>query len=168
MELIEHTIAWCRGEIFEGAFAAAFGLVVVIVAVLFWSLGTTPYSKALLIPMSVVGLLYVAAGTGLAIVNKNRIVQYQAEYERSPTDFLKAEKERAEGFIRGYPVTMNTLAGMIIVGLVLFHLWNAPLGRSIGLALLLLGFSAMFGDHFSEERGRQYYEHILDHSKAGS
>ena len=47
MEFIEHTVAWCRGEIFEGRLLALFGAVVVTLGLLFWRFGSTPGAKAM-------------------------------------------------------------------------------------------------------------------------
>ena len=48
MEFIEHTIAWCRGEIFEGRMLALFGAVIVALALIFWRVGSTPSARAML------------------------------------------------------------------------------------------------------------------------
>ena len=96
VEFVQLTLDWCRGEIFEGTLAAIFGLVVATGAFLFWKLGDTPYSKALFVPMLIVGLLYLAAGIGLVIVNNERIAEFPEQYARSPAEFVTAETARVD------------------------------------------------------------------------
>jgi len=161
MDFITLTLNWCKGEIFEGAVAAVFGVVLVICALLFWKVGTTPYSRAMVLPLLAVGALSAVAGVALVLTNQQRLVAFQAAYDEDPTAFKAAELERTKMFVAQYPTTMIVLTVMVIVGLALFHLWTSPMGRSISLCLILLGASAMFGDHFSEERGTAYYTQIL-------
>ena len=46
MEFIEHSVAWCRGEIFEGRMLALFGAAIVLLALVFARLGSTPSARA--------------------------------------------------------------------------------------------------------------------------
>ncbi len=77
MEFIQHTINWCKGEIFEGSMVALYGAVVVIASFLFRKMGTTPFTKAMFIPLLVVGLLCIIVGGGLVINNNKRIADYK-------------------------------------------------------------------------------------------
>jgi hypothetical protein len=67
MNFIEHTVNWCTGEIFEGKMIAMFGITVIIISIAFWKTGTTPFAKAIVVPLLVVGLLSATAGTGKGI-----------------------------------------------------------------------------------------------------
>ena len=42
MEFIQHTINWCKGEIFEGSMVALYGAVIVIVSISNFNLLTCP------------------------------------------------------------------------------------------------------------------------------
>ena len=77
MDFIQHTINWCSGEIFEGKLLALWGLAILIVTFFFWKTGTTPFAKAIVIPLLVVGLLTVASGASLVVNNNKRIVAFQ-------------------------------------------------------------------------------------------
>ena len=46
MDFVTHSIAWCRGEIFEGRMFGLFGLVVLMVAVAYWKMAATPSARA--------------------------------------------------------------------------------------------------------------------------
>ena len=161
MEFIDHTLAWCRGEIFEGRVLALWGFVILVVAIIYWQLGTTPAARAMLLPLLLVGGLSMVVGVSMNFTNQNRITAYQAAHEENPTAFVKSEKERTEAFIQWYPYTMFSFAAVIIAGLGLFLFLPTPVGRAWGLGLILLGMSVLFLDHFSEERAGRYHAQIM-------
>lgn len=161
MEFIEHTIAWCRGEIFEGRMLALFGAVVVTLALLFWRFGSTPGARAMFVPLLVVGALALAVGITMSFNNQTRINTYSAAFSEDPEAFVQSERARTEAFIKWYPYTMYTFSVVILIGCAVF-LWKpTPVGRAIGLATLVLGLSVLFLDHFSEERANDYHLQIM-------
>lgn len=161
MEFIEHSIAWCRGEIFEGRMLALFGAVIVTLALIFWRMGSTPSARAMFIPLLVVGALALVAGLSMNFSNQARIGTYRAAYVDNSTQFVEAERARTEAFIKWYPYTMYTFSVVILLGIGVF-LWKpTPVGRAIGLATLVLGLSVLFLDHFSEERADGYHSQII-------
>ena len=162
MEFIQHTINWCKGEIFEGSMVALYGAVIVIVAILFRKMGTTPFTKAMFIPLLVVGLLCIIVGGSLVVNNNRRIVEYRKAFEMNPQEFIKSEKERTDNFIKWYPNTMYIAAGVIIIGVGCYLFWGGAWGRALGLSLLLLCLSVLFLDNFSEERADIYHQAIVN------
>ncbi len=110
------------------------------------------------LPFLLLGLL--ASGTGLSLMmsNEKRLIDYLQAFDTSPNEFLASKKLRTEGFIRWYPYGMSTL---IIIGIALFLFLPTATGRAYGLATILLGFSILFLDHFSEERAHRYHGKIL-------
>jgi hypothetical protein len=161
MNFIEHTVNWCTGEIFEGKMIAVFGITVIIISIAFWKTGTTPFAKAIVVPLLVVGLLSVTVGTGMVINNNKRIVAYKAACQENPTAFIQSEKERTDDFIKWYPYTQYIMSAIIIAGIGCYIFLGGAWGRAIGLALILFGFSVLFIDHFSEERAEIYHKHIV-------
>lgn len=168
MELIEHTVAWCRGEIFEGRMLALFGAVVVGVALVFWRVGSTPSARAIVVPLLFVGALALIVGVSMSFNNQARIGRYRAAYADDPAAFVESERARTEAFIKWYPYTMYAFSAVIVIGCSVF-LWKpTPLGRAIGLAAILLGFAVLVLDHFSEERADGYHAEIMRASVAAS
>ena len=168
MEFIEHTVAWCRGEIFEGRLLALFGAVVVTLGLLFWRFGSTPGAKAMFVPLLAVGALGLAVGLSMNFSNQSRIDTYRAAYAENPAAFVQSERERTEAFIEWYPYTMYSFAVITILGLAVY-LWRpTPLGRAIGLATLVLGLGVLFLDHFSEERADGYHTQIVQQLERGA
>jgi len=56
----------------------------------------------------------------------------------------------------------NSMAGLIIVGLLFLLFMGSPDWKGIGIGLILLGFSIIFLDHFSEERAGTYHLKIIE------
>jgi len=77
MDFIEHTIDWCKGEIFEARIILLCGIAVIALAFLFYKMGTTPNAKAMLYPLLVVGILFVGIGIAMSVSNANRITEFQ-------------------------------------------------------------------------------------------
>jgi hypothetical protein len=161
MNFIHHTLNWCRGEIFEGKIFALYGLVVVVISIIFWKTGKTTFTKTMFVPLLIVGLLCTIAGASLVINNNKRINDFQMAFEKDPGAFVKSEKERTDNFIKWYPYTHYIMAAITIIGLGSFILWGSAWGRAIGLGLILLAFSILFLDHFSEERADIYHKKIV-------
>lgn len=165
MDFIQYTLNWCKGEIFEGKLLALYGVAIICIAFLFWKFGSTLFAKKMFIPMLIIGLLCALIGGSLVVNNNKRIVDYQKSYQENPAQFVKDEKVRTEAFIKWYPYTRYIMAAIIIVGLICHLFWNAPWPRTIGLGLILLAFSVLFLDHFSEERAEAYHEKIIQELK---
>ena len=161
MNFIEHTVNWCTGEIFEGKMIALFGIAVIAISIAFWKIGTTPFAKAIVVPLLIVGLLSATAGSFMVVNNNKRIVSYKAAYQENPTAFVQNEKERTDDFIKWYPYTMYIMSAIIIVGISSYLFLGGAWGRAIGLALILLSLSLLSIDHFSEERAETYHQHIV-------
>ena len=161
MELIEHTVAWCRGEIFEGRLLALFGTSVVIIALCFSRFGTTPSARAMFVPLLMVGAVAMLVGLSMNFNNQARIPKYTAAYETNPTAFIQSERERTDDFIRWYPITMASFSLIALFGCAIYFFRPTPIGRAIGLATLLMSLAVLFLDHFSEERAAAYHDAIV-------
>ncbi len=161
MEFIQHSISWCKGEIFEARIILLSGLILVTIALLFYFAGTTSNAKAMLFPLLAVGILFTASGTTMLYTNPKRITEFSQQYQENATAFIQSEKERADEFISWYPMIRYVASGLGILGIVLFVFWAAPIGRAIGIALIIMMLATYVIDHFSEERANAYYEEIL-------
>ncbi|HEY8937609.1 MAG TPA: hypothetical protein VIM65_20425, partial [Cyclobacteriaceae bacterium] len=105
MNLFNGTAAWIKGEIFEAVLILAFGVVIILSGVMFWKFGTTPNSKALVIPLVVTGIVYSALGGSMYISNHKRLPAYQLNYDKNKLVFIQAEKERVESFQYMYTIS---------------------------------------------------------------
>jgi membrane glycosyltransferase len=160
MDLLPHTLAWCRGEIFEGRIIAIVGLLVAIAAVSFWKFGETNYAREAVVPVGLLAILMLGTGVIMNVSNSRRLEVFAEAHASDPHAFAVAEKQRTEDFIAWYPRTRWIFFGVAVIGMLLM-MYGAARGRSIGMVLLGLSVSLYVIDHFSEERGLQYYEHIV-------
>lgn len=162
MELIEHTINWCKGEILESSITGIAGLLILISGILFWKFGGTAYAKALVLPLVIVGLFITATGSFGVFSNKARINTFQQEYQKDPVSFIQSEKERVEGFDNIFKYSYPAAIILVIAGAILFFLFKSPNIKAISLTLMLLGLMAYFIDFFAAERADIYYKEILN------
>ncbi len=160
MELIQHTINWAKGEILEATIMGTIGFLILASALMFWKFGSTPYAKAMVIPLLVVGIIPLLAGISGVISNRNRIPDYEQAWQQDPQKFMLAEKERVEGFDEIFKYTYPGAIIFVISGAVLFFVLSSPTGKAISLALMVLGLMAYFIDHFAAERAQIYLEQI--------
>lgn len=162
MDFIEHTINWCKGEIFEGKVILVFAIIILGCSFLLKKIGTTPNASALILPMLLVGALMLGTAAYLILSNKNRIEVYQQRYAENPEAFVESEKQRTAAFIKGYPLTMRIAGIVVVAGVLCYLFWGGTWGRTIGLTAILLGTAILVIDHFSEERALNYEQHIIE------
>lgn len=165
MEFINHTLNWCKGEIFEGKMSLLFGVVVLLTSLAYLKWASTPYAKNIIWPLLIVAIFAMSAGIYLLTTNQKRVETFPTEFEQNPTEFVQAEKERTADFIKWYPITQKILFGLMIAGMLCLLISKVVLIRSIGIGLMLLSFYGFVLDHFSEERGNTYQSHILNYLK---
>jgi len=162
MEFIQHTINWVRGEILESVVFGAFGVITLIISIVFWRFGKTPNAKGMIIPLLVIGSFYFIAGAVNIYRNQQRIPQYQEEYQKNPVGFVESEKNRTEGFMNIYIYTYVIGTVMILTGLILFLFVGGANPKGIGLSLILMGLSLLCIDYFSKERAISYHIEIVE------
>ncbi len=163
MEIINHSLNWCKGEIFEGKLSLLFGVIILLVSFSYLKWGTTVYAKAMFWPLVVVAVMAMAAGIYLMTTNSKRIMDYQAQYSENPTEFVHAEKNRTEEFISWYPKTQKILFVIMLVGMLCMLFSHGAIIRALGIGLMLLSIYGFVLDHFSEERAGNYHNEIIEH-----
>lgn len=161
MELIKHSIQWCKGEIFEGKMILLFGILFLVITLCLWKFGSTPNTKATIIPLLVVALLHIGTGSSSIYGNSKRQSEYTIAFNANPSDFKESEIKRTENFIKWYPNLRYLSLALIIAGFVLVAFIAAPTWRSIGLCIMLSAFSIIIIDYFSEERAHQYHNVLV-------
>lgn len=162
MDIFQHTTDWIKGELFEGKLVLLFGILTCVSAVLFYKIGTTPNAKAMLWPLLIAGFMFIGIGGGMLYSNPKRLSEFPKAYKENPKAFIESEKERVEAFTKWYPTTRYVFAALGILGIVLFLFWDKPIGRAIGIALLLMTIATYVVDYFSEERAAIYYKHLTN------
>lgn len=152
MELIQHTINWIKGELFEAKLIVAFGIITIIAGFLFWKIGSTPNAKALFIPLLVAGAIYSAIGGGMLYSNPKRMVELPQSYQKDKVEFAKLEKKRVDDFQYGYKVSKIVATVFFLVTLLIFWSTKNPTWMGIGIALTYFALAGLVVDYFSQER----------------
>lgn len=161
MDLIQHTISWIKGELFEAKLIVAFGLFTIIAGFLFWKIGTTPNARALFIPLLVVGAIYTSIGGGMLYSNPKRLIALPQSYQQDKVAFAQLEKKRVDDFQYGYKVSKIVASIFFLLTLLIFWTTKNPTWMGIGIALTYFGLAGLVVDYFSQERADVYYSSIL-------
>jgi hypothetical protein len=160
MEFVQHSINWAKGETTEAIITAIFGLLILICSISFWKFGNTPYGKALIIPLFMVGIIPFVTGISGIISNQKRISIYQQAWQENPQQFIQNEKNRVESFDQIFKYTYPMAIILTIGGAILFFTIDSPTWKGISLAMMTMGLMTYFIDHFAAERASIYLEKI--------
>lgn len=160
MDFITYTNNWLKGEIFEGTIIAIFGTLVFLSSIVFWKFGSTPASKSLILPLIIVGAIFISSGVSMYFSNQKRLVEYQQSYQENKTEFIQQEKERVESFQYMYTLSKILATVGFLVTLIAFWLTKSSTFQGIAIGLAILGFASLVIDFFSEERASIYYDKI--------
>ena len=160
MELIDYTNKWVTGEIMEDYAMVAGGVICLLLALVAWRFGTSESARAIILPLTVVAVIFIGGGAALAYNNHQRSKQFVEQYQESPETFLKSEKARVADFMKIYPQTIIVSAVMMAVGICVFAFCTTPWLRASALALILVALAALTIDFFSKERGVIYQQEL--------
>ena len=161
MNIIEHSIAWAKGEQFEGMCIAIAGVLSLFLAGILWKYGTTVNAKSMVIPTMVFGILFALMGSYMVYSNGQRQTEFQQAYETNNEQFTFEEKKRVEDFQFMYPTSLAISAICFLITLIAFIWSKNPTFHAIGIVLSVFGLSLIIIDYFSKERASIYYERIL-------
>lgn len=161
MKFIEYSIAWVKGEQFEGMCIAIAGIATLFATFMLWKMGTTENARSLAVPTLVLGLLFTLMGSNMVYSNGQRHHEFQQAFEKDNQQFIVAEKKRVEDFQFMYPTSLAISAVCFLITLVVFVWSKNPTLHAIGIVKSVFGLSLISIDYFSKERVAIYYEQIL-------
>ena len=160
MELIDYTNKWLTGEIQEDLAMVAGGVVCLLLALVAWRWGSSESARAIILPLTVVAVIFIGGGAALAYNNHQRSKQFVEQYQESPQKFLESEKARVADFMKIYPQTIIVSAVMMVIAVCVFAFCDKPWLRASALALILVALAALTIDFFSKERGVIYQQEL--------
>ena len=160
MELIDYTNKWVTGEIMEDFAMVAGGVICLLLALVAWRFGTSESARAIILPLTVVAVIFIGGGAALAYNNHQRSKQFAEQYQESPQKFLESEKARVADFMKIYPQTIIVSAVMMVIAICVFAFCDKPWLRASALALILVALAALTIDFFSKERGVIYQQEL--------
>lgn len=158
--MIQNTFNWYNGEVFEAKFILGFGLVLIIVSLLFYYFGNTPAAKALLIPLVATGFIFTAIGGNMVYSNVKKIGSLQTQYENNPSEFHQSEIKRVEDFQYLYPLSIGISLVSFLIALGLLYFVKNIHWQAVAMALILFGTAFAVIDYFSKERASIYYNQL--------
>lgn len=161
MDFYQHTQNWLKGELFEGTMVLISGIILIIISLSFWKFGSTPNAKALIIPLMVVGLLFTFGIGSMMVSNQKRITNFEIHYQENAREFIESEKQRVEEFQVLYKYSVGFAAISFLLTIIAFGFIENRIFQSICIALMVISVSLIIIDHFSKERAKIYYQHIL-------
>lgn len=162
MNFFSSTSAWIKGELFEASQILSFALLTLIAGFMFWKTGTTANSKALFLPLLVIGLIYAAIGGGMLVSNKKRLSEFPQACEKDNNTFIQIEKKRVEDFQFGYTISKIVASICFPLTLVIFWYTKKPTWQGVGIGLSYFALTGLVVDYFSQERAAIYYKAILE------
>ena len=163
MDFFQYTHKWIQGEMFESICIATGGALLLVLALLALIYGSSPHASSLTIPFSVTGLILILGSIVMYSGNVKRMTTFPEQYKSNPNTFVTAEKARVETFDNMYRSARIITLVALVIGLSMAYFLKNPHVKSIGLALIILGISTVFIDHFSKERAAKYYNHIQEY-----
>jgi Ca2+/H+ antiporter len=163
MNILEHSMAWAKGEQFEGVCIAIAGLATIVITFLLWKYGTTDNAKALQLPSFIIGILFVMLGSFMFYSNGNRQIAFQQAFGEDAQQFILSEKNRVEAFQFMYPTSLAISAICFVITLIVFVWSKNATFHAIGIVISVFGLALIIIDYFSKERATIYYEQILNY-----
>ena len=160
MELIDYTNKWVSGEIMEDFAMVVGGVFCLVLALVAWRFGTSESARAIILPLTVVAIIFIGGGAALAYNNHQRSKQFVEQYQESTEKFLESEKARVADFMKIYPQTIIVSAVMMVIAVSVFAFCDKPWLRASALALILVALAALTIDFFSKERGVIYQQEL--------
>ena len=136
------------------------GALLLVLAFLAWRLGSSESARAIIIPLIVAAAIVVGTGATMVVSNRNRVKQFEEQYQESPQKFLESEKARVANFMKIYPQTIIVATVMMVIGICVFAFCAKPWLRASALTLILIALAALAIDYFSKERGLIYQQEL--------
>ena len=158
--MLQHTLNWYNGEIFEAKFILGFGFFLALIAGLFYFMGSTPASKAIVMPFLVLGIFIVLMSVYGIYSNSTKMQTLQAKHDQDPIQFQQDEIKRVEGFQYLYPMSIGISLVSFLVALGLLYFVKNIHWQAIAITLIFFGASFAVIDYFSKERASIYYEQL--------
>jgi len=160
MTALDHAIRWVHGEMIEAGVAIVFGLLLVLCGGLLWKFGESAAARAMVVPLLAVGGAVAVLCTVMEVHSALRIEAFRQAHALAPLAFAEAVIERVHGFIARYRYTFAAGALVVVAGLAVFLLMGAPAAKAAGLAMIVLGATALHFDFFSKARATSYLDDL--------
>ncbi|MCY3985322.1 MAG: hypothetical protein OXC72_14015 [Roseovarius sp.] len=156
MAFIDHTQIWLRGEAVDMTAVSVAGFALLLLAGGLWRFASTPLGQALVIPTTLIAVLFLGFGFYSVVSTPGQITKYTAAFDLDPSGFVQAERDRIAAFEALYRYTLIGATIAFLSALGIYVLTDHATWRAIAVAFVFLGLSGLIVDGFSKERATVY------------
>ncbi|NDV96617.1 hypothetical protein D0T84_17105 [Dysgonomonas sp. 521] len=142
------------------------GIVLLIMGITLWRTSeTNSLNRGIGYALLAGGIIFAAAGTGVAIYNRTKAVEIEKIVHIDDTEAKASETVRMENVMSSsYKGAIIMFTSCIILGLIaILLLGHNPLIRGIGLGLLLFGTIGHFMESNSMKRNNAYLNEVKEY-----
>jgi len=163
VDILKLSSDWAKAEVFSAKMVTLLSLLFFIVSIGFWQFGKTAMAKAFVWPLLVAGVLMIAIAAGLYFSNKPRILSFEKAYKSNPGGFIQSEIARTSKSQKDLAtIVFKVLPAIIIVAALLIMVVSTPVGRALGITIIVLMACLMFIDSNTAARNTNYHQQLLD------
>ncbi|NND05254.1 MAG: hypothetical protein HKN87_02650 [Saprospiraceae bacterium] len=161
MEIIKFATEWAKAEVFSARFFIFFAIIHLTASIGFWQLGKTEMAKAYIIPTLVAGLLILAVGVGISIVNNSRVTSFAEAYNANPTEFVQSEITRTEKSMEEYrTIVFKIIPFIIVVAALLIVFVDKPIWRATAIITIAMMVVILLVDSNANSRIEAYHKQL--------
>ncbi|MDD9894032.1 MAG: hypothetical protein OXT49_11110 [Gammaproteobacteria bacterium] len=144
------------------------GVVLFVLAAVFWLKFSDRFSQGFAISLLVIGSVLTATCVGLLVRDTaNKDVLLEAVHGAKPVErkvIFATETERMQKVVDNYPNLRYISVAFMLLGSLLILFLSADLARAAGVGMVLLGVSVIIIDQYSEPRARTYLSALERHA----
>lgn len=161
MEIIDAATNWAKAEIISALLFIFFGVTYVLIAIACWQFGSTPLTKALVIPILIAGGLLLSAGISFYVSNNSMLKKFESEYKTNPLAVVKSEIERTENTAHTYErVALKVFPAIVIVAALICFFISNPIVRAISIAIIAFLLVLVVLDSQALKRIKIYHQKL--------
>ncbi|RIY34270.1 hypothetical protein CKF54_01070 [Psittacicella hinzii] len=159
--MLQHTLAWYRGELLEGVAIAVTALVLAMSVTIAYFVSYAPAVKYLVIPFWLVALIFVGIGVAMAWSNYQAMPKVEEAYQLTAgVNFAQQELERVASFQYLYTATAAVSAVFFLGGVATLLYSHNVIIKGVAFTFVTTACMLMAIDYFSKIRADRYKQQV--------
>jgi hypothetical protein len=154
-------VKYFTGEKLESYLFLGFGIIGVVIALIFYLVIKTSFLKGIAIPIMIVSLLEIIVG--VTIINRSpKDIERVQGYSSHKIEMIeKVEIPRMEKVMNNFVIFRYAEISLMIVGIIIMYAFRQNLLlNGIGLGLFIESSIVLILDFFAERRGEIYLNYL--------
>ena len=154
-------VKYFTGEKLESYLFLGFGIIGVVIALIFYLVIKTSFLKGIAIPIMIVSLLEIIVG--VTIINRSpKDIERVQGYSSHKIEMIeKVEIPRMEKVMNNFVIFRYAEISLIIIGIIIMYAFRQNLLlNGIGLGLFIQSSIVLILDFFAERRGEIYLNYL--------